>query len=290
MQARITAWRRDPDLRVAPCRHEHAGQYSQALSLPDLGPRAARPCSTRFNDKEALRMGHARAAKIPARLVEDEDYQLRHERVAGIDIAKGKGRRLHPAPAAARGRAGGSRTTETLPATWREVTALGERLLADGIEAVVMESTSDYWRRLVLPAGGRRAERCPGQPVARPPARRAAEDRPAGLPVAGPPGRDGAAAPLVRAAAAGPGAARPDPHPAAPGPRPHPPVAAAGEAPRGRPDPAVDRGLGHGRQPVRLADPGGHRRRGTRPRRSWPRWRTTRSRAAATGSGPPWRA
>ena len=35
-------------------------------------------------------MGNARARKIPARLVEDEDYQLRHERVAGIDIAKAK--------------------------------------------------------------------------------------------------------------------------------------------------------------------------------------------------------
>ena len=35
-------------------------------------------------------MGNARARKIPAQLVEDEDYQLRHERVAGIDIAKAK--------------------------------------------------------------------------------------------------------------------------------------------------------------------------------------------------------
>jgi integrase len=33
-------------------------------------------------------VGHARARKIPAQLV--EDYQLRHERVAGIDIAKAK--------------------------------------------------------------------------------------------------------------------------------------------------------------------------------------------------------
>jgi transposase len=90
-------------------------------------------------------MGHARARKIPARLVEDEEYQLRHERVAGIDIAKDKGDvcvRLPPV------REGGRRVsrTETLPATWREVTALGERLLADGVQAVVMESTSDYWR------------------------------------------------------------------------------------------------------------------------------------------------
>ena len=52
-------------------------------------------------------MGHARARKIPAQLVEDEDYQLRHERVAGIDVAKAKAdvcTRLPPAP---RGRAAG---------------------------------------------------------------------------------------------------------------------------------------------------------------------------------------
>jgi transposase len=90
-------------------------------------------------------MGHARARKIPAKLVEDEEYQLSHERVAGIDIAKEKGDvcvRLPPV------REGGRRVwrTETVPATWREVTALGERLLADGVEVVVMESTSDYWR------------------------------------------------------------------------------------------------------------------------------------------------
>ena len=35
-------------------------------------------------------MGNARARKVPAQVVEDEDYQLRHERVAGIDIAKAK--------------------------------------------------------------------------------------------------------------------------------------------------------------------------------------------------------
>ena len=35
-------------------------------------------------------MGHARARRIPARRMEDEDYQLRYERVAGIDVAKAK--------------------------------------------------------------------------------------------------------------------------------------------------------------------------------------------------------
>ena len=90
-------------------------------------------------------MGHARARKIPAQLVEDEDYQLRHERAAGIDIAKAKAdvcARLPPA------REGGRRASrvEEVPATARAVTALAARLLADGVGLVVMESTSDYWR------------------------------------------------------------------------------------------------------------------------------------------------
>jgi transposase len=90
-------------------------------------------------------MGNARARKVPAELVEDEDYQLRYERVAGIDVAKAKAdvcTRLPPA------REGGRRASraETVPATAKEVMALAGRLLADGVEVVVMESTSDYWR------------------------------------------------------------------------------------------------------------------------------------------------
>ncbi len=90
-------------------------------------------------------MGHARARKIPAQLVEDEDYQLRRERVAGIDIAKAKAdvcTRLPPA------RDGGRRASrlEEVPATAREILALAGRLLADGVELAVMEATSDYWR------------------------------------------------------------------------------------------------------------------------------------------------
>jgi transposase len=90
-------------------------------------------------------VGHARARKIPAQLVEDEDYQLRHERVAGIDIAKAKAdvcTRLPPA------RDGGRRASrvEEVPATAREILALAGRLLADGVQLAVMEATSDYWR------------------------------------------------------------------------------------------------------------------------------------------------
>ena len=90
-------------------------------------------------------MGHARARKIPARLVEDEEYQLRYERVAGIDIAKAKAdvcTRLPPQ------REGGRRASrlEEVPASAKAILALAARLAADGVELVMMESTSDYWR------------------------------------------------------------------------------------------------------------------------------------------------
>jgi transposase len=90
-------------------------------------------------------VGNARARKVPAQLVEDEDYQLRHERVAGIDIAKAKAdvcTRLPPQ------REGGRRASrlEEVPARSREILDLAGRLISDGVELVVMESTSDYWR------------------------------------------------------------------------------------------------------------------------------------------------
>jgi len=87
-----------------------------------------------------------RRRKIAAQLVEDEAYQLRHERVAGIDIAKDKGDvcvRLPPDRDGGRRR---SRVQADVPARAQDVLELGAQLLADGVEAVVMESTSDYWR------------------------------------------------------------------------------------------------------------------------------------------------
>ena len=79
-------------------------------------------------------MGHARARKVSTQLVEDEDYQLRYERVAEIDVAKAKAdvcTRLPPA------REGGRRVSrvETVAATAREVLALAGRLTADGLRS-----------------------------------------------------------------------------------------------------------------------------------------------------------
>jgi hypothetical protein len=85
------------------------------------------------------------SARIGARLVEDEEYQLRYERAAGIDVAKASAMvcvRLPPV------REGGRRVfrTEAVGATVPEIAALAARLLDDGVEMVSMESTSDYWR------------------------------------------------------------------------------------------------------------------------------------------------
>jgi transposase len=90
-------------------------------------------------------MGNARARRISAQLVEDEDYQLRHERVAGIDIAKAKADVCTRLPPQCDGGRRASRVEE-VPARAREILDLAVRLIADGVELVVMESTSDYWR------------------------------------------------------------------------------------------------------------------------------------------------
>jgi transposase len=87
-----------------------------------------------------------RKGKIPAQLVEDEDYQLRHEKVAGIDIAKDKGDVCTRLPPAAGGGRRRSRVEQDVPARAADILEAGARLLADGVELVIMESTSDYWR------------------------------------------------------------------------------------------------------------------------------------------------
>jgi hypothetical protein len=83
-----------------------------------------------------------RKKKISAQLVEDEEYQLRYERAAGIDVGKGKAdvcTRLPPA------REGGRRMSraEEVTSTVAEVTALAERLLADGVELVSVAGPAD---------------------------------------------------------------------------------------------------------------------------------------------------
>ena len=202
---------------------------------------------------------------------------------------EGEGRRLHPAPAAARRRparvagGGGPRPGQGDPGA-------GGRLIADGVELVVMESTSDYWRIwfYLLESAGL-AVQLVNSSHARQLAGRPKTDRLDAQWIARL-AEMGLLRPVVRAAAGDPGAARPDPHPAAAGPRPHPGVAAAGEAPGGRPGQAVIGGLVAGPDEDRPRHPGGPRRRRARPEGPAPRWPPRMSRAAAPPSSGPWRA
>ena len=90
----------------------------------------------------ARRQKHKR---MSAQLVEDEDYQLRYERVAGTGVAKASGMvclRLPPGPGKARRT---SRTWEVTAAV-PDIGELAGELKAAGVALVSMESTSDYWR------------------------------------------------------------------------------------------------------------------------------------------------
>ena len=173
-------------------------------------------------------------AKVRPQVIDDEEHERIYERVAAVDVAKDSGmvcaRTPHPS------RPGGRQSAVwTVKARRNAIAKLGRQLSQDGIEMVTLESTSDYWRiwLYVLEAAGlavqlvnaAQARNLPGRP----------KTRQAGCDVAGPADRDGAAAPLVRAAGRDPGAAglHPGPHPAGPGADPVLP--AAGEAAGRRP-------------------------------------------------------
>ena len=87
----------------------------------------------------------AKAKRMSARVVEDEGYQLRYERVAAVDVAKASGMvclRMPPAP----GRTRRTSRTWEVPATVPDIEALAAELNAAGVQKIAMESTSDYWR------------------------------------------------------------------------------------------------------------------------------------------------
>jgi transposase len=78
-------------------------------------------------------------------VIDDEEHERVHDRVAAIDVAKDSGmvctRIPHPS------RPGSRRAAVwTVKARRNEVRALGRQLRRDGIEMVTLESTSDYWR------------------------------------------------------------------------------------------------------------------------------------------------
>ena len=115
-------------------------------------------------------------SKAKPQVIDDEEHERVHERVAAVDVAKDTGmvctRRPHPSRPGAR-----QSTVWTVRARMGAIRALGRQLAQDGIEVV----TLDYQRLLadlVLRAGGVRAggaagQRGPGQEPARP-----AQDRP----------------------------------------------------------------------------------------------------------------
>jgi transposase len=86
-----------------------------------------------------------RQKRMSAQVVEDEDYQLRYERVAGIDVAKESAAvcvRLPPAE----GKKHRTSRLQIVPATVPAAGALAAELKAHGVQMVSMEATSDYWR------------------------------------------------------------------------------------------------------------------------------------------------
>jgi transposase len=78
-------------------------------------------------------------------VIDDEEHERVHERVAAIDVAKDCGmvciRAPHPSRPGAR-----RSSVWTVKARKAAVGELGRRLVREGIEKVTLESTSDYWR------------------------------------------------------------------------------------------------------------------------------------------------
>ena len=78
-------------------------------------------------------------------VIDDEEHERVHERVAAVDVAKDSGvvctRMPHPSRPGAR-----RSTVQTVRARMGAVRKLGRQLVRDGIEVVTLESTSDYWR------------------------------------------------------------------------------------------------------------------------------------------------
>ena len=90
-----------------------------------------------------------------AQVIDDQDHERVHDRVAAVDVAKDTGmvciRTPHPSRPGAR-----RATVWTVKARTGAVRALGRQLKAEAIQIVTLESTSDYWRIwfFVLEAAG----------------------------------------------------------------------------------------------------------------------------------------
>jgi transposase len=78
-------------------------------------------------------------------VIDDEEHERVHDRVAAVDVAKDTGmvctRLPHPSQPGAR-----RSTVWTVKARMGAIRELGRQLARDGIEVVTLESTSDYWK------------------------------------------------------------------------------------------------------------------------------------------------
>jgi transposase len=85
------------------------------------------------------------AAVMEPQEIEDEEYEQVLERVAAVDVAKASGMVCTRVPDPARP---GKRRTRVwqVDATTNAILELADHLLAEGVEKVTLESTSDYWR------------------------------------------------------------------------------------------------------------------------------------------------
>jgi transposase len=91
--------------------------------------------------------------------IEDEEHEQVWERVAAVDVAKASGMVCTRVPHPGRPGKRLSRVWE-VGATTGAIIGLGEQLVAQGIERVTVESTSDYWRGFyyLLEAAGLRVQ------------------------------------------------------------------------------------------------------------------------------------
>ncbi|WP_405068614.1 IS110 family transposase [Kribbella sp. NBC_01510] len=85
-------------------------------------------------------------------VVVDAEQEETVERVAAVDVAKATGRVCTRLPDPGRR---GKRVTRVweVPATTNAIIELGDQLMVEGVERVVVESTSDYWRPFVYLLG-----------------------------------------------------------------------------------------------------------------------------------------
>ena len=119
-------------------------------------------------------MAARKQKRMSAQVVEDEDYQLRYEVAAGIDVAKDSAVVCVRMPPAA-GRKHRTSHLQTVPATVPAIGELAAELKAAGVQMVSMEATSDCWRiwfavlEEAAPAGSWPARSSPAGPPARPP-------------------------------------------------------------------------------------------------------------------------